>query len=268
MQKLAQNGNGIAAYIDTLNEARKLFSDDFAGSMFSIANDVKIQIEFNPAKVSEYRLIGYETRILNREDFNNDKVDAGDIGAGAAVTAIYELTPVGSSARLVDPSRYAAAPKVEGNPKASEFGFLKMRYKLPGQDTSKLIERPITQTDEVSDIAKADPSTRFAVAVAGYGELLRGDPYLDKSFGWDSVIDLANTAKGKDEFGYRAEFVQLARLAKTAASQAALPRPPGLAANRPLAGKPVAQNDRARGSFAAGPLPAPDPYSVEGRSTG
>ncbi|MBI1361444.1 MAG: DUF3520 domain-containing protein [Alphaproteobacteria bacterium] len=227
MQKLAQNGNGIAAYIDNLNEARKLFSDDFSGSMFSIANDVKIQVEFNPAKVAEYRLIGYETRILNREDFNNDKVDAGDIGAGASVTAIYELTPVGSSARLVDPGRYAAAPKVEGDPKSGEFAFLKMRYKLPGQDTSKLIERPITQKDEVTDIARADPSTRFAVAVAGYGELLRGDPYLDKSFNWDSVIDLANTAKGKDEFGYRAEFIQLARLAKTAASQAALPRPSG-----------------------------------------
>ncbi len=228
MQKLAQNGNGIAAYVDTLNEGRKVFADDFSGSMFTIANDVKIQVEFNPAKVAEYRLIGYETRILNREDFNNDKVDAGDIGAGASVTAIYELTPVGSNAKLVDASRYAAAQKVSANPKATEFGYLKMRYKLPGQDTSKLIERPIGASDEVADISKAGESTRFATAVAGYGELLRGDPYLDKSFTWDSVIDLANSAKGKDEFGYRAEFVQLARLAKTAASQATLKRPGGL----------------------------------------
>jgi Ca-activated chloride channel family protein len=228
MQKLAQNGNGIAAYVDNLNEARKLFADDFSGSMFTIANDVKIQVEFNPAKVAEYRLIGYETRILNREDFNNDKVDAGDIGAGASVTAIYELTPVGSSAKLVDASRYAAAQKVSADPKAAEFAYLKMRYKLPGQDASKLIERPIDEKDEVADISKASEATRFAAAVAGYGELLRGDPYLDKSFTWDSVIDLANAAKGKDEFGYRAEFVQLARLAKTAASQAALKRPGGL----------------------------------------
>jgi Ca-activated chloride channel family protein len=196
--------------------------------MFTIANDVKIQVEFNPAKVAEYRLIGYETRILNREDFNNDKVDAGDIGAGASVTAIYELTPVGSSAKLVDASRYAAAQKVSADPKAAEFAYLKMRYKLPGQDASKLIERPIDEKDEVADISKASEATRFAAAVAGYGELLRGDPYLDKSFTWDSVIDLANAAKGKDEFGYRAEFVQLARLAKTAASQAALKRPGGL----------------------------------------
>jgi Ca-activated chloride channel family protein len=100
MQKLAQNGNGTAAYIDTLNEARKVFTDDLSGSMFSIANDVKIQVEFNPAKVAEYRLIGYETRLLNTEDFNNDKVDAGEIGAGSSVTAIYELTPVGSDARM------------------------------------------------------------------------------------------------------------------------------------------------------------------------
>jgi Ca-activated chloride channel family protein len=225
MQKLAQNGNGIAAYVDTLNEGRKVFADDFSGSMFTIANDVKIQVEFNPAKVAEYRLIGYETRILNREDFNNDKVDAGDIGAGASVTAIYELTPVGSSAKLVDASRYAAAQKVSTESKGSEFAYLKMRYKLPGQDTSRLIERPIDAKDEVSDISKAGEATRFATAVAGYGELLRGDPYLDKSFTWDSVIDLANTAKGKDEFGYRAEFIQLARLAKTAASQATLKRP-------------------------------------------
>ena len=224
MQKLAQSGNGMAAYIDNLNEGRKVLNDDLSGSMFSIADDVKIQVEFNPAKVAEYRLIGYETRILNKEDFNNDKVDAGEIGAGSSVTAIYEITPVGSKAVLVDPSRYQAAPKPE-NGATNEYAFLKIRYKAPGADTSKLITRPITAADNVSSLANAPESTRMATAVAGYGSLLRGDPYIAKTFNWDSVIDLANGSKGKDEFGYRAEFVQLARLAKTAANQQALKQP-------------------------------------------
>ncbi|HOY79560.1 MAG TPA: VWA domain-containing protein [Hyphomonadaceae bacterium] len=223
MQKLAQSGNGMAAYIDTLNEGRKVLNDDLSGSMFSIADDVKIQVEFNPAKVAEYRLIGYETRILNREDFNNDKVDAGEIGAGSSVTAIYEITPVGSKATLIDPSRYKEAAKPAGN--SNEFAFLKLRYKMPGESKSKLVDRPITVADQVTDISKAPEATRFATAVAGYGSLLRGDPYLDKSFTWDRVIDLANGAKGSDAFGYRAEFVQLARLAKTAATQESLKTP-------------------------------------------
>jgi Ca-activated chloride channel family protein len=230
MQKLAQSGNGVAAYIDNLNEGRKVLNDDLSGSMFSIANDVKIQVEFNPAKVAEYRLIGYETRILKQEDFNNDKVDAGEIGAGTSVTAIYEITPVGSKATLVDGSRYQPAPTPVGGA-TNELAFLKVRYKTPGQDTSKLITRPITSADQVADISKAPESTRFATAVAAYGSLLRGDPYLDKSFGWDRVIDLANGAKGEDAFGYRAEFIQLARNAKSAASQETL-RPPNSGAGQ------------------------------------
>jgi Ca-activated chloride channel family protein len=226
MQKLAQSGNGMAAYVDNLNEARKILNDDLSGSMFSIANDVKIQVEFNPAKVAEYRLIGYETRMLNREDFNNDKVDAGEIGAGTSVTAIYELTPVGSTARLIDPSRYQQTPQPVAAGNNAEYAFLKLRYKIPGSDKSKLVDRPITYQDAVSDIGRAPEATRFATAVAGYGSMLRGDPYLDKTFTWDSVIDLANGAKGKDAFGYRAEFIQLARLAKTAAAQQPL-NPPG-----------------------------------------
>ena len=225
MQKLAQSGNGMAAYVDNLNEARKILNDDLSGSMFSIANDVKIQVEFNPAKVAEYRLIGYETRLLNREDFNNDKVDAGEIGAGTSVTAIYELTPVGSTARLIDPSRYQQTPQSASAENAREYAFLKLRYKVPGSDTSKLVDRPITDIDAVNDISRAPEATRFATAVAAYGSMLRGDPYLDKAFTWDSVIDLANGAKGKDAFGYRAEFIQLARLAKTAATQEPLTRP-------------------------------------------
>lgn len=220
MQKIAQAGNGMASYIDTLNEARKILNDDLSGSLFTIANDVKIQMEFNPAKIQEYRLIGYETRMLNREDFNNDKVDAGDIGAGHTVTAIYEVTPVGSDAALIDGTRYGN--KSSTTNASEELGFLKLRYKQPGEDTSKLIEYPVTRNN-VSDTLDAAPSyVRFATAVAGFGQLLRQDPYLSDEFGYDAVINLGNSAKGKDEFGYRAEFIQLARMAKTAAAQETL----------------------------------------------
>ncbi len=215
MQRLAQNGNGVAAYIDTLNEARRVLRDEMASNMFPIANDVKIQVEFNPTRVAEYRLIGYETRMLNREDFNNDRVDAGEIGAGHAVTAIYEIVPVGGRT-FNDPLRYQnerAAPST-----ASELAFLRIRYKLPGQDTSRLIERPITDRDAVRDIAQAPESTRWAAAVAGYGQLLRHDQFLRTGYGYDDVISLAQSARGRDEFGWRAEFIQLARSAQSAAA--------------------------------------------------
>ncbi|MBL8537495.1 MAG: VWA domain-containing protein [Hyphomonadaceae bacterium] len=218
MQRLAQNGNGVAAYIDTLSEARRVLSDELNGALFPIANDVKIQVEFNPARVAEYRLIGYETRMLRREDFNNDAVDAGEIGAGHSVTAIYEITPVGGPT-FTEPLRYqrggAVAPST-----ANEIAFLRIRYKLPGQDDSRLIERPITNGDAVANIARAPEHVRFATAVAGYGQLLRGDPYVGQGFGWNDVIALAQGARGRDEFGWRAEFVQLAR---AAASAPALP---------------------------------------------
>ncbi len=220
MQKIAQTGNGTAAYIDTLNEARKWMNDDLSANLFPIADDVKIQVEFNPAMIAEYRLIGYETRLLNREDFNNDKVDAGDIGAGASVTAIYEITQVDSKARLIDASRYAPTPEL--TEQSNEYAYLKLRYKKPGAQTSTLVTRPITTRHAVPDMADAPQYVRFASAVAGYGQMLRGDPYTKTGFGWDSVITLANGAKGEDEFGYRAEFVQLARLAKTAADQETL----------------------------------------------
>jgi Ca-activated chloride channel family protein len=216
MQRLAQNGNGVATYIDTLNEARRVLRDEMASNMFSIANDVKIQVEFNPQRVAEYRLIGYETRMLRREDFNNDQVDAGEIGAGHSVTAIYEITPVGGPT-FTEPLRYQeraqAAPST-----ANELAFLRIRYKLPGEDQSRLIERPITNADAVTDMARAPEYVRFATAVAGYGQLLRGDPYLTQGYGWDDVIGLAQNARGRDEFGWRAEFVQLARAAATAAA--------------------------------------------------
>lgn len=223
MQKLAQAGNGNAAFIDTLNEAHKVFVDQIAGTLFTIAKDVKIQIEFNPARIAEYRLIGYETRLLNQTDFNNDKVDAGDIGSGHTVTALYEITPVGSKARMSDPLRYGG--KVEGDPKG-ELAFLKIRYKLPGETKSHLITRPIADKDVVADFAKVPMDMRFAASVAGAAQLLRKDPYI-KSFDYDRAIAIALGAKGEDAFGYRSEFVQLLRLAKTAAGLKPLEPPPG-----------------------------------------
>jgi Ca-activated chloride channel homolog len=208
MQALAQTGNGNAAYIDTLNEARKVLVEEATSTLFPIANDVKIQVEFNPAAVSEYRLIGYETRLLNREDFNNDKVDAGDIGAGHTVTAIYEVTPKGSKGQLVDTLRYGTA---DSSPGASdEYAFVKIRYKLPEEAESRLITEPVTAAN-----AKASTEASFAIAVAAFGQILRGGEYT-KSFSYDEVIALANANRGSDEFGYRAELVNLVRLAKSA----------------------------------------------------
>jgi Ca-activated chloride channel family protein len=224
MQRLAQNGNGVATYIDTLNEARRVLHDEMASNMFTIANDVKIQVEFNPARVAEYRLIGYETRMLRREDFNNDAVDAGEIGAGHSVTAIYEITPVGGP-RFTEPLRYQQSPGATPST-ASEIAFLRIRYKLPGEDESRLIERPITNADAVASVGRANEATRWATAVAGYGQLLRGDPYLSRNFGWNDVIELAQGARGRDEFGWRAEFVQLARAAATASAMLPAPNAP------------------------------------------
>jgi len=208
MQALAQNGNGTAAYIDSFDEARKLFRDDFSGSLFPIADDVKIQVEFNPAQVSEYRLIGYETRMLNREDFNNDQVDAGEVGSGASVTALYEITRVGATPSS-DPLRYGSAMPAAAP--SAELAFLKVRYKLPGQTESVLMQRPITRADVSDSLAAAPESTRWALAVAAFGQKLRGDPWISADFGWQEVIDLAQGARGADEFGLRAEFVKLAR---------------------------------------------------------
>ena len=203
MQTLAQNGNGTAAYIDTLSEAQKVLVDQLSGALFPIASDVKVQVEFDPTQVAEYRLIGYETRALNREDFNNDKVDAGDLGAGHTVTALYEVTPVGSPARLTDPLRYGAAQVVE---ERNELGFLKLRYKEPGADVSQLIETPILRDTATSTEAQ------FATAIAGFGQLLRNNSYLG-DWSMDDAIALASANKGADAYGYRAEAIQLMRLA-------------------------------------------------------
>ncbi len=214
MQVLAQNGNGNAAYIDTINEARKVLVDEVNSTLFTIAQDVKIQVEFNPDTVSEYRLIGYETRMLKREDFNNDKVDAGDIGSGHTVTAIYEFTPKASKAKLNDDLRYGTAETPSGSG-ADEYGFVKIRYKLPGENESKLISEPVKVADAAASVAAAPQEARFSAAVAAFGQLLRGGQYT-KSYSYDDVIALAQGAKGTDAFGYRAEFINLVRLAKTA----------------------------------------------------
>lgn len=212
MQTLAQNGNGVAAYIDTLAEARKVLVDQVVSSIVMIAQDVKIQVEFNPATIAEYRLIGYETRALKREDFNNDKVDAGDIGAGHTVTALYEITPVGSPAVRLDDLRYGPAspqaiPAAAGE-FADELAFVKLRYKLPGENRSHLITTPVT--DNTAGIPESE--ALFAASVASFGQLLQGADYLgDWSVGDAEKLATANL--GNDPHGYRAEYLSLLRLA-------------------------------------------------------
>jgi Ca-activated chloride channel family protein len=215
MQTLAQNGNGTAAYVDSLMEARKLLRTDVSRGLFPIADDVKIQVEFNPAQVVEYRLIGYETRLLNREDFNNDRVDAGEVGSGASVTALYEITPAGA-APSSDPLRYS--PPRAGATASQELAFLKVRYKLPRASDSRLITRPIGPRDRYASLSAAPEATRWAAAVAGYGQRLRGDPWLSADFGWSEIAALAQRARGEDPLGERAEFVQLVRAAGEAGS--------------------------------------------------
>jgi len=216
MQTLAQNGNGTAAYIDTLSEAQKVLVHEATSTLFPIASDVKIQVEFNPDTVAEYRLLGYETRALKREDFNNDKVDAGEIGSGHSVTAIYEITPVGAKHKLLDDSRYQKEAEVKKGKLNSEYAFLRMRYKVPGESTSRLIEKPISAHQESSPTLVREAT--FATAVAGFAQLLRGSHYTG-DLTYDKVIELAQANKGNDDYGYRTEFVQLVRKAKIAKGQ-------------------------------------------------
>jgi Ca-activated chloride channel family protein len=224
MQALAQNGNGAAAYIDTVSEARKTLVDEATSTLFPIAKDVKIQVEFNPATVSEYRLIGYETRMLNRDDFDNDKVDAGDVGSGQTVTALYEVVPVGGP-RAIGDLRYAR-PAPDAQPRfanGTELGFVKIRYKLPKSETSRLISTPIDRLSEVRRFEDAPRDARFATGVAAFAELLRGGRYSG-SMTYDDVLKIATASRGEDDFGYRSEFIQLVRAAKSAGSMARLER--------------------------------------------
>ncbi len=213
MQALAQNGNGTAAYIDTLAEAEKVLVQDASSTIFPIAKDVKIQVEFNPLKVSEYRLIGYETRALQREDFNNDRVDAGEIGSGHSVTAIYEITPKGSPATVMDDLRYGQAATGNGGvSNAGEYAFVKIRYKAPDGDVSKLITTPVTAASDIASLDAATIDQRFSIAVAAFGQKLRNtDQTAD--FGYDRIMEIAGAARGADPYGYRSEFLSLVRLA-------------------------------------------------------
>lgn len=215
-QTLAQNGNGVAAYIDTINEARKVLVEEASSTLFPIGKDVKIQIEFNPATVAEYRLVGYETRLLNRDDFANDKVDAGDVGSGQTVTALYDIVPVGRP-RVVDDLRYGAQAPASGSPSPAEYAFVKIRYKLPRSDRSVLISTPVDRGSEHGRFEDAPLDARFATSVAAFGEILRGGKHTGQ-FGYDDVLRIASAARGDDPYGYRSEFLQLVRAAKTASA--------------------------------------------------
>ena len=219
MQAISQAGNGTAAYINDLDEARRQFGDRFDRGAFPIADDVKIQVEFNPAQVAEYRLIGYETRLLNEEDFNNDRVDAGEVGSGASVTALYEITPVGGPTQLNERRYESARPEAAPAARGNELGFIQVRYKLPGQPTSRLIQQPIRNASSgaVSGSASGHPpeATRWALAVAAFGQKLRADPWMAPGYGWSQILEQAQGARGDDPYGERAEFVQLIRAAES-----------------------------------------------------
>ncbi len=215
LERLADAGNGNYSYIDTLSEARKVLVSELTSTLMTIAKDVKIQVEFNPSQVVEYRLIGYENRMLAREDFNNDKVDAGEIGAGHRVTALYEVVPVGAKGR-VDPLRYGSRPTAETS-RLAELANIRLRYKLPDSDTSKLLEYPIQKT-ALAKIEDTSVDFRFATSVAAFGQLLRGGKYLG-DFGYADVEALAQPALARDKDGYRREFVSLVKLAQSLAGQ-------------------------------------------------
>ena len=213
MEQLADAGNGNYAYIDTLREANKALVEQMSATLLTIAKDVKIQVEFNPEVVEEYRLIGYENRVLRREDFSNDAVDAGDIGAGHTVTALYEIALKGSGGALTEPLRYGK-PAENAEAQGDEIAFLRLRYKQPDGDASQLLEWPIRRDQAVRDAKEASERFRFAAAVAGFGQLLRGGRYTGP-FGYDDVLALARAARGPDPYGYRGEFLTLVGLAKS-----------------------------------------------------
>lgn len=207
MEQLADAGDGNYAYIDNLREARKVLVHQLSSTLAVVARDVKLQVEFNPAQVSEYRLLGYENRALKREDFNNDKVDAGEIGAGHTVTALYEIVPKGEKGWL-EPLRYASAPAAEG--KSTELAMVRVRYKPAAGGDSRLIERAVVPTT-----AKPSDDLRFSAAVAAFAQQLKGDGRYTGSMSLQDTAALARSARGDDPFGLRNEFVQLVELAQS-----------------------------------------------------
>ncbi|MGH2830708.1 MAG: vWA domain-containing protein, partial [Actinomycetota bacterium] len=234
MEQLADAGNGNYTYVDGLSEARRALVQMRAATLQTIARDVKVQVEFNPAAVAEYRLIGYENRALKREDFNNDAIDAGEIGAGHSVTALYEIALRGSGGERIEALRYDApsanaggkvfpmtpAPPGEGKIDGSdELAFLRLRYKAPDADTSKLIEQAITRADLAPSLDRASNALRFAAAVSAFGQILRGGRYTE-GYGYEDVLKLARAARGDDAHGWKGEFVQLVELARGLGTQA------------------------------------------------
>jgi Ca-activated chloride channel family protein len=213
MEKLADHGNGNYAYIDNLNEARKTLVEQAGGTLVTIAKDVKLQLEFNPQQVAAYRLIGYENRLLRSEDFNDDTKDAGEIGAGHTVTAFYELVPAGaeSPAASVDPLKYQQRVEPTAAAQDGETLTLKLRYKEPDGDKSKLIEEIVK--DAGTSFATADHDFQFAAAVAAFGMLLRDSPYKG-NLTYAAVLELAAASRDSDQEGYRAEFIDLVKMAQ------------------------------------------------------
>ncbi|HEX2762839.1 MAG TPA: YfbK domain-containing protein, partial [Allosphingosinicella sp.] len=206
MEQIADVGNGNYSYIDSAMEAQKVLDQELSSTLFTIAKDVKVQVEFNPAAISEYRLIGYENRLLREEDFDNDEVDAGDIGAGHMVTALYEIVPAGAPGWLPD-RRYDANKAAAPSPARRELAFLKLRYKLPNEDASRLIEQPIPMT-AIASARAPEGDMAFAAAVAAYGQKLKGDTRIGR-FSWADVRRLAGTPSDY----WRQEFVKLVDLA-------------------------------------------------------
>lgn len=218
MEQIADAGDGNYSYIDQLNEGQKVLVNEMTSTLATIAKDVKIQIEFNPKEVLEYRLIGYENRILRNEHFSNDRVDAGEVGAGHTVTALYELTLAGAKKRRIEALRYSKEPVTKGEAKfTGELGELRIRYKTPASDTSARMAVPVTRK-MLRPLSEATADFRFAAAVAAFGQLLRGGRYTG-SFDYEKIQELARPARGDDRFGYRNEFVQLVDLAKALTPQ-------------------------------------------------
>jgi Ca-activated chloride channel family protein len=209
MEKLADQGNGNYAYIDDILEAKKVLVTEMGGTLMTIAKDVKVQVEFNPAVVKAYRLIGYENRMLAKEDFADDKKDAGELGAGHAVTALYELIPAVSSEQVSEAERLKY--QVTGLVKSDELMTVKLRYKKPQGDTSKLIVQSVKQP--ASDTLNPSENLRFASSVAEFGLLLRDSKYKANA-GYGQVLARARASKGGDEEGYRAEFIRLVEKAE------------------------------------------------------
>ncbi|MEX2335827.1 MAG: von Willebrand factor type A domain-containing protein [Fulvivirga sp.] len=210
MEGIADKGNGNYAYIDNILEAKKVLVNEFGGTLFTIAKDVKIQVEFNPAKVKAYRLIGYENRALKNEDFNNDKKDAGELGAGHTVTALYEIIPVGVDSEFdpVDDLKYQESKILPGAFESEELVNIKLRYKQPDGDESKLLVHALNDVELDPD--KTTANFRWSAAVAGFGMLLR-DSKFKGDFTYDDVVQLAQSAKGEDPEGYRIEFINLVK---------------------------------------------------------